>query len=53
LLLVSAVGTALAGQASTAQTPPARDPRIPAIFVPPEPIDYQDHEGWTCSMAAR
>jgi 3-keto-disaccharide hydrolase len=45
-LLVGAVAVLPAQQSSTAP-PPARDPRIPAIFVPPEPLDDSDHEGWT------
>jgi hypothetical protein len=47
--LALAQGTATessgAPQVPVSQTPAA--PRIPAIFVPPEPIDYSEHDGWT------
>jgi len=33
-------------------TPPAA-PRIPSIFVPPEPLDFGEHEGWTSLFDGR
>lgn len=44
--LTSATDVLWARQAPASQTPPAA-PRIPASFVPPDPLDYADHEGWT------
>ncbi|MEO8520388.1 MAG: DUF1080 domain-containing protein [Acidobacteriota bacterium] len=49
---VLAAGVALAGGSLPAQqTPPAAaspaPPRIPSIFVPPEPLDDSDRSGWT------
>jgi hypothetical protein len=29
------------------QQPAPAPPRIPSIFVPPEPLDYDNHDGWT------
>lgn len=44
--LSSARGAASGRQAPAAQTP-AATPRIPSSFVPPEPLEYMDHDGWT------
>jgi hypothetical protein len=46
LALPSAHDVASARQAPPPPTP-AGAPRIPSSFVPPEPIDYTDHDGWT------
>jgi hypothetical protein len=44
--LSSARGAASGRQAPAAQTP-AATPRIPSSFVPPEPLEYMDHDEWT------
>src|SRR3954468_16286894 len=51
-LLLAAATVAVEGQGE--QTPPfpapapatPAAPRIPAIFVPPEPLDFGEHDGW-------
>ena len=59
-LLLTAGYVALDGQAaqapsaqsSTPGAPPAA-PRIPAIFVPPEPLNFAEREGWTSLFDGR
>jgi hypothetical protein len=43
-------GLSLAGslpRQASPTSPASAPPRIPSIFVPPEPLDYSDHTGWT------
>ena len=58
-VVLGAATVAIEGQAgqapaspSPAPTTPAA-PRIPSIFVPPEPIDFGEHEGWTSLFDGR
>jgi hypothetical protein len=44
--------TAPAGQAPARGGSPAARPR-PSPFVPPEPLDYEDHTGWTSIFDGR
>ena len=53
-LLLTAAAASIDGQGgapSSSQAPspaaPPAAPRIPAIFVPPEPLNFAEHEGWT------
>jgi hypothetical protein len=41
-----------AAQAPAGTTPPAA-PRIPSIFVPPEPLDFAEQAGWTSIFDGR
>jgi hypothetical protein len=43
-VLLSAISLA---PTHAAQQPAPAPPRIPSIFVPPEPLNYDDHDGWT------
>lgn len=46
MLLVAGVVTAVSSWSAMAQQP-AKPPAAGGRFVQPEPIDYNDHEGWT------
>ena len=58
-LLLGAATVAIEGQGGQTPAPPApatatpAAPRIPAIFVPPEPVDFGEHEGWTSLFDGR
>ena len=43
-LVIAAIWLAASGLSQTQAPAP---PRIPSIFVPPEPLDDNDHAGWT------
>ncbi len=50
--LDSQAAQAPSSQAPTPAAPPAA-PRIPAIFVPPEPLNFAEHDGWTSLFDGR
>lgn len=59
-LLLSAATVAVSGQSSPpsptqapSPAPSPAAPRIPAIFVPPEPLNFAEREGWTSLFDGR